>query len=43
MLQRIYWILLKVEASLAPAKAEVMAQAKADQYDVVSENPAYVF
>ena len=31
MLGRLYWVRAIIEASLAPAKAEVRAEAKADQ------------
>ena len=32
MLRRLYWFSVELEASLAPAEAEVGAVAKADQY-----------
>ena len=32
MLGRLYWVSVELEASLAPAEAEVGAVAKADQY-----------
>ena len=34
MLGRLYWVSVELEASLAPAEAEVGAVAKADQYQI---------
>ena len=42
MLQRLYWVLLKIEASLAPAKAKVRAEAKADQNCQILDEVLYI-
>ena len=36
MFQRLYWVRAIIEASLAPAKAELRAEAKADQKDAAA-------
>ena len=38
MLGRLYWVSVELEASLAPAEAEVGAVAKADQYFKVTNS-----